>query len=173
MCLCVSVFPAGVQQLHQKDPEPTRIKEEPEEQGTGQDGDAAINRFPFTVVTVKSEDEEVEPQTSQLCQRQTEEKLPGRSSTTQIKTVTNGEDCGGSDPARNRDPGSYSQPNTDEKTLDSSPVLYSCSFCGHVILCIQLVYYYLYMFSMVQNHRHGNYVMCVTMHSENNYILCI
>lgn len=110
--MCVSVFPAGVQQLHQKDPDPPRIKEEPEEHGTGQDGDAAINRFPFTVVTVKSEDEEVEPQTSQLCQSQTEEKLPGRSSTTQIKTVTNGEDC--------RGPGSYSQPNTDEKTLESS-----------------------------------------------------
>ncbi|XP_030256939.1 zinc finger protein 2 homolog isoform X1 [Sparus aurata] len=90
-----NLFPAGVQQLHQKDPDPPRIKEEPEEHGTGQDGDAAINRFPFTVVTVKSEDEEVEPQTSQLCQSQTEEKLPGRSSTTQIKTVTNGEDCGG------------------------------------------------------------------------------
>ena len=126
MYLCVSAFPAGVQQLHQTDPEPPRIKEEQEEHWTGQEGDAAITRFPFTVVTVKSEDDEMEPQASQLHQSQTEEKFPGRSSPTQIKTVTDGEDCGGSEPARNRDPGRHSQPNTDEKASDSSETIVSC-----------------------------------------------
>ncbi|XP_073345320.1 uncharacterized protein [Pagrus major] len=128
--LSSSVFPAGVQQLlvikeevspewcpslDQEDPKPLHIKEEQEELWTSQEGEqlhgveeADITKFPFTAVTVKSEDDEEKPQTSQLHLSQTEENReaepPASSSATRIKTETDGEDCGGCEPARNRDP---------------------------------------------------------------------
>ncbi|XP_049916731.1 uncharacterized protein LOC126400211 [Epinephelus moara] len=79
----------------------------------------------FTSVTVKSEDDEEKPQSSLLHQSQTEDSRetepPTSSSATQIKTETDGEDCGGSESARNFDPHGHSQPNTDdEKASDSS-----------------------------------------------------
>ncbi|XP_070707315.1 gastrula zinc finger protein XlCGF57.1-like [Pempheris klunzingeri] len=144
------VFPANVQQLlvikeedppqwspnlEQKHPEPLHIKEEQDEVWTSQEGEQLnsleepdITRFPSTAVPVKSEDEE-KPQSSQLHQSQTEDNReaepPVSSSATQIKTESGGEDCGGSEPARNQDPDGHSQLSTDEKTseieADSGP----------------------------------------------------
>ena len=87
--MCVSVLPADVQQvvvikeevpwsssLDQQDPEPLHIKEEEEELWTSQKGDHMETdyiEFPFTVVTVKSEDDEEKPQSSQLHQIKTED----------------------------------------------------------------------------------------------------
>ncbi|XP_070707310.1 zinc finger protein 260-like [Pempheris klunzingeri] len=139
------VFPANIQQLlvikeedppqwspnlEQKHPEPLHIKEEQDEVWTSQEGEQLnrleepdITRFPSTAVPVKSEDEE-KPQSSQLHQSQTEDNReaepPVSSSATQIKTESDGEDCGGSEPARNQDPDGHSQLSTDEKDSDSS-----------------------------------------------------
>ncbi|XP_042291750.1 gastrula zinc finger protein XlCGF57.1-like isoform X3 [Thunnus maccoyii] len=84
--------------LDQEDPEPPHIKEEQEELWTNQEGEqlqglevADITKFTFTPVPVKTEDDEEKPQSSQLHQRQTE----------QMETEADGEDCGGSEPARN------------------------------------------------------------------------
>ncbi|XP_070708326.1 zinc finger protein 155-like [Pempheris klunzingeri] len=143
VCVCVSVFPANVQQLlvikeedppqwspnlEQKHPEPLHIKEEQDEVWTSQEGEQLnrleepdITRFPSTAVPVKSEDEE-KPQSSQLHQSQTEDNReaepPVSSSATQIKTESGGEDCGGSEPARNQDPDGHSQLSTDEKASE-------------------------------------------------------
>ncbi|XP_038592408.1 uncharacterized protein LOC119916457 isoform X2 [Micropterus salmoides] len=136
-----TVFPADVQQLlvikeetppewspslDQEDPEPLHIKEEQEELWTNQEGEqlnglevADITRFPFTAVTVKSEDEEEKPQSPQLHQSQTEDNREAEpsasSSATQIKTETDG----GSEPAGNLDPDSHLQPDTAEKASDT------------------------------------------------------
>ncbi|XP_038592394.1 uncharacterized protein LOC119916452 isoform X4 [Micropterus salmoides] len=136
-----SVLPADVQQLlvikeevpsewspslDQEDPEPLHIKEEQEELWISQQGEqlngmeeADITRFPFTAVTVKSEDEEEKPQSPQLHQSQTEDNREAEpsasSSATQIKTETDG----GSEPAGNLDPDSHLQPDTDEKASDT------------------------------------------------------
>ncbi|XP_038592417.1 uncharacterized protein LOC119916460 isoform X3 [Micropterus salmoides] len=136
-----TVLPADVQQLlvikeevpsewspslDQEDPEPLHIKEEQEELWISQEGEqlngleeADITRFPFTAVTVKSEDEEEKPQSPQLHQRQTEDNREAEpsasSSATQIKTETDG----GSEPAGNLDPDSHLQPDTDEKASDT------------------------------------------------------
>ncbi|XP_071383774.1 cyclic nucleotide-gated channel beta-1-like [Centroberyx affinis] len=144
-----AVFPPDVQQLlvseeevppeqqdwspslDQEDPEPPHIKEEQEELRTGQEGErlggpeeADITEFPFTPVPVKSEDDEEKPQSSQLHQSQTEENREAEplasSSTEQMKTEADGEDCGVSEPARNLDPASHLQPTSDGKTSDSS-----------------------------------------------------
>ncbi len=145
MRICVSVFPGDVQQLlvfkeealsewssslNQEDPELLHISEEQEELWTSQEGEqliglaeADITRFPFTAVPVKSEDDEEKPQYSQLHQSQTgdnrEAEPPASSSAKQIKTETDGEDCEGSETARNLNPDSHLQPNTDEKASDS------------------------------------------------------
>ncbi|XP_070708309.1 gastrula zinc finger protein XlCGF57.1-like [Pempheris klunzingeri] len=139
----VSVFPEDIQQLlvikeedppqwspnlEQKHPEPLHIKEEQDEVWTSQEGEQLnrleepdITRFPSTAVPVKSEDEE-KPQFSQLHQSQTEDNReaepPVSSSATQIKTESGGEDCGGSEPARNQDPDGHSQLSTDEKASE-------------------------------------------------------
>ncbi|XP_045924706.1 uncharacterized protein LOC123982847 [Micropterus dolomieu] len=136
-----TVFPTDVQQLlvikeevpsewspslDQEDPELLHIKEEKEELWISQEGEqlnglevADITRFPFTAVTVKSEDEEEKPQSPQLHQSQTEDNREAEpsasSSATQIKTETDG----GSEPAGNLDPDSHLQPDTDEKASDS------------------------------------------------------
>ena len=138
------MFPSDVQQLlvikeevssewspslDQKNPEPRHIKEEQEELWTIQEGEQLhemkediITRFQFTAVTVKSEYDEEKPQSSLLLQSQTEDNRktasPASSSATPIKTETNREGCGGSEPVRNRDPVSHPQANTDEKASD-------------------------------------------------------
>ncbi|XP_044028013.1 gastrula zinc finger protein XlCGF26.1-like isoform X2 [Siniperca chuatsi] len=100
-----------------QDPEPPHIKEEQEELWTSQEGEqlrgleeADITKFPFTPVPVKSEEDEEKPQSSQLHQSQTE----------LMETGADGEDCGGPGPARNSDTDTYLQPDTDDKTSDSS-----------------------------------------------------
>ncbi|XP_045924694.1 uncharacterized protein LOC123982844 isoform X3 [Micropterus dolomieu] len=142
-----TVLPADVQQLlvikeevppewspslDQEDPEPLHIKEEQEELWISQEREqlngleeADITRFPFTAVTVKSEDEEEKPQSPQLHRSQTEDNREAEpsasSSATQIKTETDG----GSEPAGNLDPDSHLQPVSDndwqEPLSDSGP----------------------------------------------------
>ncbi|XP_036936661.1 gastrula zinc finger protein XlCGF26.1-like [Acanthopagrus latus] len=126
------VSPAWSTSLDQEDPEPLHIKEEQEEllinskEGEQLNGleEADSTSFEFTVVTVKSEDDEDKPQPSQLHQSQTETnreaKPPTSSSETQMKTESDGEDCGGSEPARNQDPDSHPQLNTSKKAVDCS-----------------------------------------------------
>ncbi|XP_040000378.1 zinc finger protein 134-like isoform X1 [Xiphias gladius] len=96
--------------LDQEDPEPPHIKEEKQDfwtspvmsqlQGLRED---SITKFPSVHVPVKSEDEE-KSQSSQLHQRQTEENReaepPASSSTEQMKTEADGQDCGGQEPDR-------------------------------------------------------------------------
>ncbi|XP_041822575.1 gastrula zinc finger protein XlCGF26.1-like [Chelmon rostratus] len=105
--------------LDQEDPaEPPQNNEEQEELWTSQEGEqlggleeADITKFTFPPVPVKSEEEdEEEPQSSQLHQRQTE----------QMKTESDGEDCGGPEPTRNLDPDTHLQPQTDDRTADFS-----------------------------------------------------
>ncbi|XP_042291743.1 zinc finger and SCAN domain-containing protein 2-like [Thunnus maccoyii] len=103
--------------LDQEDPEPPHIKEEQEELWTSQEGEqlqgleeADITKFTFSPVPVKSEDDEEKPQSSQLHQRQTE----------QMETQADGEDCGGSEPARNSHPDGHLQPDTDDKDSNLS-----------------------------------------------------
>ncbi|XP_051239194.1 zinc finger protein 771-like [Dicentrarchus labrax] len=89
--------------LKQEEPEPLNIKEEREQlQGLEEDD---ITKFLFTVVSVKSEDDEQKAQSSQLNRTQTDE---------QMETGADGEDGGGSEPARNLDPAA------DANSLDSS-----------------------------------------------------
>eukprot|EP00064_Thunnus_orientalis_P017502 superscaffoldBa00003736_g17585 len=102
--------------LDQEDPDPPQIKEEQEELWLSQEGEqlqrleeADITDFIFTPVPVKSEDDEEKPQSSQLHQRQTEE----------MKTEVYGEDCGGSELAKNSHPERHLLQATDNKTLDS------------------------------------------------------
>ncbi|XP_056286154.1 gastrula zinc finger protein XlCGF57.1-like [Pseudoliparis swirei] len=133
------VPPEGLDQ-DPEDPEPLHIKEEPEplhikdlqDLWTRLEGDqlsvlqeADIAKFSSIVVTLKSEDDK--PQTSQLHQSQTEDdreaEPPSGSSATPIETETetDGEDCGGSGPARNLNPLCLSHPNAvDEKASGSS-----------------------------------------------------
>ncbi|XP_039978078.1 zinc finger protein 570-like [Xiphias gladius] len=111
-------------------PEPPHIKEEQEELWTSQEGEqlqgleeADINKFSFTPVPVKSEDDDEEkPQTSQLHQSQTEENReaepPASSSAEQMKTEADGEDCGGPEPASNLDPDRDLRSGTHDKTWD-------------------------------------------------------
>ncbi|XP_060901224.1 zinc finger protein 32-like [Labrus mixtus] len=101
--------------LDQEDTKPQHIKEEHEELWISQEEEqlqgleeADTTKFPFTPVSVKSEDEE-KPQSSQLHQRQTE----------QMETGVDGEDCGGAEPERDSDPERRSQPETEVETEDS------------------------------------------------------
>ena len=111
-------------QLHQTQTEENREAEPPasssteqEELWTSQEGEqlqgleeADITKFTFTPDSVKSEDDEEKPQSSQLHQRQTE----------QMETEADGEDCGGPEPAKNTDPDRHPEPDTVDKTGDSS-----------------------------------------------------
>ncbi|XP_060907326.1 uncharacterized protein LOC132984463 isoform X2 [Labrus mixtus] len=88
--------------LDQEDTKPQHIKEEHEELWISQEEEqlqgleeADTTRFPFTPVSVKSEDDEEKPQSSLLHQRQTE----------QMETGVDGEDCGGAEPERTQDCG--------------------------------------------------------------------
>nr|XP_033465327.1 uncharacterized protein LOC117245858 isoform X4 [Epinephelus lanceolatus] len=103
--------------VDQEDPEPPHIKREQEElwisqveeqlQGLEEDD---IIKFTSTPVPVKSEDDEEKPQSLQLHQRHTE----------QMETEAEGEDCVGAEPARNSDPDTHLQPETVDKTRESS-----------------------------------------------------
>ncbi|XP_030610439.1 oocyte zinc finger protein XlCOF20-like isoform X1 [Archocentrus centrarchus] len=127
------VFPVDVQQMlvikeevplqpspseDQWGPEPLHIKEEQEDQWTIQTPEhlkgleeADTSRFLFTATPVKSEDDEEKPQPSEINLHETNK---------QIKTETDGEDCGGPESARKLDPKSNLQPNSGEKDSDSS-----------------------------------------------------
>ncbi|KAM6992309.1 uncharacterized protein LKV04_008361 [Tautogolabrus adspersus] len=103
--------------LDQEDPEPPHIKEEQEELWSSQEGEqlqgleeADSTDFPFTHVIVKSEDDEEEPQSSQLHQRQNE----------QMETGADGEDCGRAEPEMDSDLDRCLQPEVEVKTEDSS-----------------------------------------------------
>ncbi|XP_061565178.1 uncharacterized protein LOC133419779 [Cololabis saira] len=86
----------------QKDPEPNRIKEEKQELWIDPEGDevhgeeAGISSLPLTVITVKCDDNEEKPPSSQLHQiRDTREAGPPPSSSAeQMKTETDGENSG-------------------------------------------------------------------------------
>ncbi|XP_065808496.1 uncharacterized protein [Labrus bergylta] len=99
--------------LDQEDTKPQHIKEEHEELWISQEEEQLqgldTTKFPFTPVSVKSEDDEEKPQSSQLHQRQTE----------QMETGVDGEDCGGAEPERDSDPERRSQPETEVETEDS------------------------------------------------------
>ncbi|XP_061564752.1 zinc finger protein 275-like [Cololabis saira] len=114
----------------QQDLDHLHIKKEEEEVCTGRE-DERFNqledtdtRLPFTVVIVKSEDEEDEPQSSKLHQVKTEDGTdkapPSSSSDEQMKTETHGEDWGGPQPIMNPDLNIYFQKNTTLKISDSS-----------------------------------------------------
>ncbi|XP_047186058.1 gastrula zinc finger protein XlCGF57.1-like isoform X2 [Scophthalmus maximus] len=103
-------FPLEQQQwspsVKQEDPETPHIKEEQEEVWSSQEGEhlqcpeeADIIKF-----TVKSEEDEKIPQSSQLHQRLTEE---------------NREDCGGPEPARNSGLNGHLEPGPEDQTDDS------------------------------------------------------
>nr|XP_033933526.1 zinc finger protein 287-like [Pseudochaenichthys georgianus] len=102
--------------LHQENSEPPpHIKEEQEELRISQEGEqlqgpeeADIIKFTFTPVPVKSEDDEEKPQSSQLHQKQIEH------------LETDGEDCGGPEPARSSDPEGHLQPETEDNPGGSS-----------------------------------------------------
>uniref|UniRef100_A0A671UAE7 C2H2-type domain-containing protein n=1 Tax=Sparus aurata TaxID=8175 RepID=A0A671UAE7_SPAAU len=95
--------------LDQQDPEPPHIKDEQEELWTYQE-EADITEFTFTLVPVKHEDDdEVKPQSSQTHQRQTE----------QMEAESDGQDCGGPEPARNSVPDRHLQSGTEDRTGDS------------------------------------------------------
>ncbi|XP_030255013.1 zinc finger protein OZF-like isoform X2 [Sparus aurata] len=140
------MFPSDVQQLfvikeevspewcpspEQTDVEPLHMKDEQEEHWISQKGEQLVglketdmSRFPSTAVPVKIENDEEKPQLSEFHQSQTEDnreaKPPASSSTTQIKTETDEEYSGGSEPARNREPDSHPQLKTDEEGSDCS-----------------------------------------------------
>ncbi|XP_060901212.1 zinc finger protein OZF-like [Labrus mixtus] len=97
--------------LDQEDTKPQHIKEEHEELWISQEEEqlqgleeADTAKFTFTPVSVKSEDDEEKPQSSQLHQRQTE----------QMETGVDGEDCGGAEPERDSDPERRLQPETED-----------------------------------------------------------
>ena len=99
--------------LDQEDTEPPHIKEEEEELWISQEEEqlegleeADSTEFPFISVIVKSEDDEEKPQSSQLHHRQSEE----------METGADGEDCGGAEAARNSDPETHLQAETEVKT---------------------------------------------------------
>ncbi|XP_069016530.1 zinc finger CCCH domain-containing protein 18-like [Embiotoca jacksoni] len=106
--------------LDQQDPELLHIKEEEEELWSSQEEEQLhgpeedITRFPFTAVPVKSEDDEEKPQSSHLHQRQTED-----DGETTVKTESDGEDCGGPEPARNTHPNSPLLTHTDGKVFET------------------------------------------------------
>ncbi|TKS80450.1 Zinc finger protein [Collichthys lucidus] len=107
-----------------------RIKDEKEDSWTSQDDEQLqglreedITKFPFTHVLLKSEDDEDKRQSSQLHQRQTEEKVEAEprasSSNKQMKTEADGEECGGSEPNRILVSGIKCLSGSNDKTLHS------------------------------------------------------
>ncbi|CAJ1077561.1 uncharacterized protein LOC125884150 isoform X1 [Xyrichtys novacula] len=99
--------------LDHEDSGPSNVKEEPEELWCTQEGgqglgEAGTKKFACIPTSVKSEDDEVNTESSQLHQRQTEQE--------QI----NGGDCKGPEQATHSDPWEHLQPKTDDKNVDSS-----------------------------------------------------
>ncbi|XP_044192022.1 oocyte zinc finger protein XlCOF6-like isoform X3 [Thunnus albacares] len=101
--------------LHQEDPEPPHIKEEQEELLTNQEGEQLqglvgvdIPSSPVSMKSLKHTEwnREAEPVAS--------------SSSEQMETEADGEDCGGPEPARNSHLYRHLQPDTDDKILNSS-----------------------------------------------------
>ncbi|XP_020496250.2 zinc finger protein 665-like [Labrus bergylta] len=137
-----TVFPAVVQLLMVKkeevppeqqecspslDQEDTKhFKEGQEELSRSQVGeqlqgreDADTNKFPFTPVPVKSEDDEEKPQSSQLNQRQIK----------QMETGADSEDCVGAEPETDSDRERHLQPEIEVKTEDSTePETFECNY---------------------------------------------
>ncbi|XP_075938507.1 uncharacterized protein LOC142939171 [Anarhichas minor] len=108
--------------LDQEDPEPPHIKEEQEElsiqEGEQLQGleEVYIN-FPFTLVTVKTEEDVDErDQSSQLHESHTEDNRGAEL----LKTEADEDDCGGSESASNSDPDGPFQPATHDETSSSS-----------------------------------------------------
>ncbi|CAB1436151.1 unnamed protein product [Pleuronectes platessa] len=97
--------------VDKEDQEPPHIEEKQEEQWTNQEGEQlqqleqADIKFPWTAVTMKSEEDEEKPDLSELHQSQTEESRA---------------DCGEQEPARNSGPDGHLQQGTEDKTEDSS-----------------------------------------------------
>lgn len=90
--------------LDLEDPDSPRIKEEKQDFWTSKEvaiqlHDEDTTRFPFSRVHEKSEDAEKKTQPSQL-EENREEELPASSSTEQMKTEADGEDCGEPEPHR-------------------------------------------------------------------------
>ncbi|XP_041801568.1 uncharacterized protein LOC121612620 isoform X2 [Chelmon rostratus] len=102
-------------------PELPHIKEEQEELWTSQEGQqlqGLEEARTFTPVPVKSEKDDGENlQSSQLHRSQTEESRVAEN----LKTEAEGEDCGGSESARNLNPDCHLQPATHDKTPHSEP----------------------------------------------------
>ncbi|XP_039643255.1 uncharacterized protein LOC120550670 [Perca fluviatilis] len=132
--------PEWIPGLDKEDTDPLHIKEEQEKVWIGLEGEqlngleeADIARFSFTPVPVKIKDEDRSSQLHQSPKQDNREaEPPAGCSATQIKTETDGEDRGGSEPARNPEPDTESQPNTDderdtddERASDSSDTEFS------------------------------------------------
>ncbi|XP_041665745.1 zinc finger protein 714-like isoform X2 [Cheilinus undulatus] len=98
--------------LDQEDTEPPHIKDEVEELWSSQEDLEKFNtiKFPFAHVSVKTEDDEEKPQSSQLNEIQSEG----------MKTGADGEDCGGPEQAWNSEPEKHFHPETQDKTGDCS-----------------------------------------------------
>ncbi|XP_034042729.1 zinc finger protein 260-like isoform X1 [Thalassophryne amazonica] len=113
------------QSLDKKDLEALNIKEEQEDLCVNQEGrqlhvlgEADITMFPFTVVSVKSEDEE-KPQSSHLHQSQRDESTEMELSCKltrdrTLKTEAFEDVCGGSQPDRDSGPCTHFHPHTDD-----------------------------------------------------------
>lgn len=103
----------------QEESESPQIKEEQQLNGLEE---ADITNFPFTAVTVKTDDDEEKPKYSQLYESQTQENIktepPARRLATQIKKEMDGEHCGGCELARKWDPvsdGDWQEPLSDSE----------------------------------------------------------
>ncbi|XP_041664454.1 zinc finger protein 37 homolog [Cheilinus undulatus] len=105
--------------LNQKEPaEPVHIKEEQEELWISQEREQlqGAEETDINVFTVKSEEDEEKPQTSQLDENQREENRDAED----LKTESDGEDCGGSEADRDFHSDSLSQPVFPEEVQISS-----------------------------------------------------
>ncbi|XP_040893753.1 zinc finger and SCAN domain-containing protein 22-like [Toxotes jaculatrix] len=103
--------------VDQEDPEPPQIKEEQEELWSSREGEQLqspegddTNKFPFTAVPVKCEEDEETAQSSQIHHRQTDE---------QMETGADTEDCGGSEGAGNFGSATDLLQECDEETYSS------------------------------------------------------
>ncbi|CAJ1077560.1 zinc finger protein 665-like [Xyrichtys novacula] len=99
--------------LDHEDSGPSNVKEEPEELWCSQEGgqglrEAGTTKFTCIPTSVKSEDDEVNAESSQLHQRQTEQ------------VQINGGDCKEPEQATHSDPWEHLQPKTEDKNVDSS-----------------------------------------------------
>ncbi|KAM7402806.1 hypothetical protein PAMP_018017 [Pampus punctatissimus] len=134
--------------LEQEAPEPLRIKEEPEEVWSIQEGEQlqGLEEADIPLISVKSEDDEEKPELAQLQQSQTEEHREMEASclSEQMKTEVDGEDCGGSEPACDVEAAtadSSSEPQTEDRDdlnrFNGSKMHkpFSCLFCEKRFVC--------------------------------------